>query len=107
MNLTGCSYEVEGFDEYLEITEAIISDKKIAFDYDDNGWPASAVMYSVDGGTFYKGLFGTPKPESHCTIEGLRFTAKSGEILLWLKWHDAETGFGGRSIVHLASDWEE
>ena len=108
MNLNGMWYEVEGLDGYTdEIKDAILDNKKIAFEWDEDGSRSLAVLHSVDGGTFYKGTFGSPRPEPSCTMELTRFTATSGEVLLWVKWRNGDTGFGGIAIAHLATVWDD
>jgi len=107
MKLTGESFDVEGLDEYTcEITDAVITDKRISFDWDEDGYKYNAILNSHDGGTTYIGAFGSPRPENGCHIEAKRFRAKSGEELLWLKWNREDTGNEGVSILHLASNWE-
>ncbi|MCE3014797.1 MAG: hypothetical protein ACK56W_18220 [Pirellula sp.] len=107
MKLTGVSYDVEGLEEYTYvITEAVMTDKRISMDWEESGYVYNAIMNSEDGGTYYVGTFGSPRPESSCHIEARRFRAKSGEELLWLKWNREDTGYEGVAIVHLASEWE-
>ena len=106
MKLTGESFDVEGLDEYTyEITDAVVTDKRISLDWEQDGFMYNAIMNSEDG-TNYVGAFGSPRPENGCHMEARRFKAKSGEELLWLKWNRKDTGYEGVSIVHLASDWE-
>jgi hypothetical protein len=108
MRLTGQMFEVEGLDEFSsDVTEAVVTNSKISFDWDEDGEFMHAELHSTDGGTEYKGHFGSPRPEKGCVMEATRFQSKDGGVLLWLKWHRKDTGFEGDSILYLASSWEE
>lgn len=107
MKLAGYMHDIENLDEYdSRVTDAVITNSKISFDWDeDEGFHAT--MQSSDGGITYHGTFGSPTPEAGCVIEGTRFQAKNGEILLWLRWYREDTGNEGSCIVHLADSWED
>lgn len=108
MKLTVQMYDVEGLDEYAsDVKEAVVTNTKIAMDWEEGDELLHALLHSEDGGSVYKGNFGSPKPEKGCDMEATRFTSKNGEVLLWLTWKRKDRGVGGISIVHLASTWED
>lgn len=101
-------YEVEGLDEYdCKLKDAVVTNARIAIDWIEGEEWLHALLTSEDGGTLYKGNFGSPKPEKGCEMEAIRFTAKNGELLLWVTWKREDRGVGGSSIIHLAKNWED
>lgn len=106
--LIGISYDVEGLDEYtVPIPEAVVTDTRISLDWEENGYRYNAILESSDGGNYYSGHYGSPGPEKVAFIEASRFTSKSGQELLWLYWCREDTGYEGRSIVHLGQTVDE
>jgi hypothetical protein len=100
-------YSVDGLEEYeFVVKEAVVTNKRIAFDWVADGSTMYAVLHSTDGGTQYAGTFGTHVREKGCVMEATRFQSKSGEVLLWLTWHREDDGNGGTIIIHLAAEWE-
>jgi len=100
-------YDVDGLDAYdSDVQEAVVTNSRIVIDWDEDDDHFHAILHSEDGGTTYKGNFGSPEPDSKWVIGATRFTANNGEVLLWLDWDQKDRGVGGQNIVHLASDWD-
>lgn len=105
MRLSGQMYEVEGMDEYEgDVQDAVVTNERIAMDWEEDGEALHAVLHSTDGGYSYKGTFGEPVLDPNCLMEAWRFKSLAGDELLWATWYRKDTGFGGTSFFHLGSD---
>lgn len=108
MKLNGIWFDVEGLDEYTcVISDAVVTKEKLALDWTEDGSFFHALLTSTDGGTWYFGTYGSPGPEAGCHMEAQRFDAKSGEVLLRVKWFRKDTGYEGFGVIHLASHWDD
>ena len=104
MRMVGIAYD---FDEdelpVAEITEAIVTDQRIALDWKEDGENFHAALTSSDDGISYEGEFGSPRPHAGCEVKGYRYDGKAGDVVLWLSWCRDDTGFGGGWMVYLES----
>lgn len=106
MKLTGFGFELEKLKECdFTVKECVITDTKIAMDFEDAGTPMHALLHSSDG-TTYNGHFGAPLPEKAAVMEAYRYRATDGETLLLISWHRTDDGREGSSIVRLNEIWD-
>lgn len=104
MKCFGTSYDVEGLDAYTyDIPVAIVTDERIAIEWDEDEGRFLGVLHSTDGGNHYTGSFGLRGPQPGCEMEAWRYQSHDGDVLLWLKWSREDNGNGGTNIMCLSS----
>jgi hypothetical protein len=91
------SFPAKKGEEY-EVTSAVITDRRISVDWDENGDIGHLGATSVDGVTF-EGVFGFPRPEA-----GYRFRLTRrvdvDQVILSGTWSN-DDGFGGDWVFRL------
>jgi hypothetical protein len=87
-----------------EIVQAVITTKRIAIDWTQNGDKFHLLATSSDGGCTYRGHFGCPQPDPHWVMEMTRYTAKNKAELLLGTWIQHDSGETGMSVIRL---WHE
>jgi hypothetical protein len=105
MKMTGHFFDVEGMDEWhVAVDDAIVTNKKISLDWEDDGYKYNAILTSEDG-TQYCGTFGSPRPMPKNTMKARRYKSTNGDELLWMTWYSDETKNESTCIVHLSAEW--
>jgi hypothetical protein len=84
------------------ITDAIITETRMAIDWVEDGYPASLVATS-DNGLLYRGTYGYPTPEERYRIEFRLFKDQTGEVLLFGRWWRTDTANGGLWLLQLSA----
>lgn len=108
MKFIGQYFEVEGLDEYAYcVDHAVVTAKRIALDWEDDGIPCLAVLHSTDGGYSYQGYYGPERPDTSLKIQAWRYRSVVGDTVLWIEWQNEAGGYSGSSIVHLVEEDDE
>ncbi len=92
-------------DADFPVSEAVITKKRVAIDWDEHGELFHAVLYSTDGGIIYTGNYGTPIPKKNWFMTATKYDAADGSVLLLCKWvqEDDEFPNSGASFFELDS----
>jgi hypothetical protein len=101
----GQAFEEDVFeDECYQVSEAVITQTRIAMDWTDGGELFHVSATPTDGGATYEGHFGQTKPDPTCKMQIRRFTSRDGTELLLVKWHRGDTGNAGLDIIELSKN---
>lgn len=92
---------VEEFD--CEAERAIVSTKRIAFSWVEDGDECGATLSSLDG-VVYEGTWGDRECPRIGTIEGWLFRAKDGDHIFWCTWINEHNGDELKYLIHFRSD---
>ena len=104
MKFTGLVYEDVSLDEYnYEVLDAVVTDTRIAIDWDENGEPYHLKARSTNGVT-YNGNYGTPRPNSQWHMELTRYSSRDGCELLIGEWNERDSGSTGMCVFELEPD---
>jgi hypothetical protein len=87
-----------------DIAEAVITDKRIAMDWVEDGDRIHFVGSSSDGGCTYKGHFGCPEPDPQWVMDITRYIAKNKAELLLAQCVQHDSGETWMSVFRL---WRE
>lgn len=106
MAFSGWIFDDVPLDEYdYDVKEAVVTDTRIAIDWDEEGTIFHLKASSTDG-VMYQGNYGTPRPDSTCHMELTRYLSREGDELLIGKWTDLESGATGMCIFELTKNVE-
>lgn len=98
--LTGYIYEDLCLDEWdLNVSEAIVTDTRIAIEWKEDGQHFFLQAKSTDG-VIYDGEM-RDVPEARTAVQITRYSARDGGELLICKWHNKLTGYEGDCIFEL------
>ncbi len=99
MRYSGRSF---GYEETgTRISDAIITENRLAIDWLEDGYPASLIVTSDDG-LQYQGTFGYPAPEERYRVEFRRFNDQTGEVILIGRWWQSDMAEGGNWMLRLS-----
>lgn len=85
------------------ITTAIVTTKRIAIEWEEDGSPYHLLATSDDR-SLYRGQYGEGQLNPHCEIELKVFKARSGEVLLMGNWLNRVNGKGSPIVFRLVPE---
>jgi hypothetical protein len=90
--------------DYLEengkVTEAIVTDNRIAISYEQGGWKWQIAASSGDGRLF-RGVLSSGGPDPECVVELAVYKAKTNALVVFGEWLGKETGNSFQFVFRL------
>ncbi len=90
-----------------DITEAIVTDERVAITWNEDGDNFNLIAFSRDGGNYYKGNYGNGVLERGWHYEFKRFDSEEGITYLLSRWYQDDHGYGGITIFELFDGYED